>query len=139
MPEAAAALRVSRAEALAWWPAAVRYELADGAPCVSLAHEARILSCANLPVPSWPGDDAPPAGPRLCAGDGANFTADPSQYWMLREGALPRCEALDEPAPTSANLHLRQDGAPTLPPCGVACLAATPPVQKPTGQAGSAG
>ena len=26
---------MSRAEALSWWPSAVRYELADGSPCVS--------------------------------------------------------------------------------------------------------
>ena len=76
-----------------FWPKAVRFELADGAPCASTARARRILSCANLPVPIWPGDDPPPPA---CVGGGAVFAHAP---WMLPD-ATPRCP----PPPHPRNL-----------------------------------
>ena len=78
-------------EASLFWPKGVRFELADGAPCASTARARRILSCANLPVPIWPGDDPPPA--TACVGAGAVLGHAP---WMLSD-ATPRCSSPPHP------------------------------------------
>ncbi|KAL1499974.1 hypothetical protein AB1Y20_012653 [Prymnesium parvum] len=44
-----------------FWPSSVRFELSNGAACDSSSAETGILSCYNLPVPLWSGDDPWPS------------------------------------------------------------------------------
>ena len=53
------------ASAEQFWPAMLRFELFDGRACESTAKQKRILSCANLPVPTWPGVDPMPHARKL--------------------------------------------------------------------------
>jgi len=48
------------ADPAVWWPEALRFELYDGTACASVSREARILSCSNLPMRTWSGDEPPP-------------------------------------------------------------------------------
>ena len=50
----------------AFWPNRVAFVLKNGTACESRAIEHRILSCVNVPMPIWPGDDDPvPRWPSL--------------------------------------------------------------------------
>jgi hypothetical protein len=103
-----------------FWPKGVRFELADGAPCVSTARARRILSCANLPVPIWPGDDPPPPA---CVGGGAVFAHVP---WMLSD-ATPRCP----PPPHPRNLPPPPPPPPPRKPPSPSPSPPSPPVPPP--------
>ena len=83
----------AHSRAFAFWPESVRFELFDGAACNSVAIQNRILSCANLPVPLWPGDDDPIPSP--CLGRGSLTGYAP---WELHSATTSKC-ASPPPAP----------------------------------------
>ena len=111
-------------EASFFWPKGVRFELADGAPCASTARARRILSCANLPVPIWPGDDSPPAA--ACVGGGAVLEPRGVHAPWLLSDATPRCP----PPPHPPNLPTTTT-PPTPTPPPPSPLASPPPSPSP--------
>jgi len=90
-----------------FWSPKVPFELYDGSACASTAIEKRVLSCANLPVPTWPGDDPQPTHP----------FQSPCSHVYGRFGVLHDCQ----PPPPYA--------APSPPPpCPRLAAGTTPPV-----------
>ncbi|KAL3931040.1 MAG: hypothetical protein SGPRY_001289, partial [Prymnesium sp.] len=40
-----------------FWPSSVHFQLHDGTPCDTASQKNRILSCNNMPIPLWSGND----------------------------------------------------------------------------------
>lgn len=62
-----------------FWPDELRFELADGSACQSVSRQHRILSCSNLPMPIWTGDDPPPE--HACITQ--SLAVEPARCWAV--------------------------------------------------------